>query len=59
MLLTLGSNLSLVISSALAGIFFPTTDFWEAPNIGTYVLYLVQIVKKKKKKIIKQRREKV
>ena len=59
MLLTLGSNLSLVISSALAGIFFPTTDFWEAPNIGTYVLYLVQIVKKKKKKIIKQIREKV
>ena len=38
--------------------FFTTSVPWEAPNIGTYVLYLVQIVKimiiKKKK-----RREKV
>ena len=44
----------------MAGIFFTTTVPWEAPNIGTYVLYLVQIAKKKEKKIIiKQRREKV
>jgi len=46
----------------LAGIFFTTTVPWEAPNIGTYVLYLVQIAKKKKKKKkikIKHRREKV
>jgi len=43
----------------LAGIFFTTTVPWEAPNIGTYVLYLVQIAKKKKKKKKKQRREKV
>ena len=56
MLLTLGSNLSLVISPALARIFFPTTVPWEAPNIGTYVLYLVQIVIIII--IIKQRREK-
>ena len=58
MLLTLGSNLSLVISSALAGILFTATVPWEAPNIGTYVLYLVQIVKIIII-IIKQRREKV
>ena len=45
-----GSNLSLVISPALAEIFFTTTDPWEVPNIGTYVLYLVQIVKKKDNK---------
>ena len=38
--------------------FFTTSVPWEAPNIGTYVLYLVQIVKIM---IItkKQRREKV
>ena len=36
--------------------FFTTTVIWEAPSIGTKVLYLVQILKskkKKKKKIIK------
>ena len=59
MLLTYDSNLSLVISLALAGIFFTTTVPWEAPNIGTYVLYLVQIVKKEKKDNNKTRREKV
>ena len=42
---------------ALAGIFFTTTVPWEAPNIGTYVLYLIQIVKKKDNN--KTRREKV
>ena len=52
--------MSLLISSALAGMFFTTTVIWEAPSIGTKVLYLVQILKsKKKKKIIKYRREKV
>uniref|UniRef100_A0A4W2C528 Uncharacterized protein n=1 Tax=Bos indicus x Bos taurus TaxID=30522 RepID=A0A4W2C528_BOBOX len=45
-----GSNLSLVICPALAGIFFTTTNPWEVPNIGTYVLYLVQIVLKKDNK---------
>ena len=44
----MGSNLSLVISPALAGIFFTTTVPWEAPNIGTYVLYLGQVLKNKK-----------
>ena len=29
--------------------FFTTTITWEAPSIGTKVLYLVQILKKKKK----------
>ena len=53
----MGSNLSLVISPALAGIFFTTTVPWETPNIGTYVLYLIQIVKKKDNN--KTRREKV
>ena len=57
MVFTLGSNLSLVISPALAGMFFTISVPWEAPNIGTYVLYLVQIVKIMI--IIKQRREKV
>ena len=33
--------------------FFTTTVTWEAPSIGKKVLYLVQILKKKKKKIIK------
>ena len=33
--------------------FFTNTVTWEAPSIGTKVLYLVQILKKKKKKIIK------
>ena len=32
--------------------FFTTTVTWEAPSIGTKVLYLVQILKKKKKKKI-------
>ena len=44
--------------------FFTTTVTWEAPSIGTKVLYLVQILKKQKQKqtkkqIIKKRREKV
>ena len=43
--------------------FFTTTVIWEAPSIGTKVLYLVQILKSKKKKDNKigegNRREKV
>ena len=30
--------------------FFTTNVTWEAPSIGTEVLYLVQILKNKKKK---------
>ena len=40
-----GSNLSLLLSPALAGMFFTTTVTWEASSIGTKVLYLVQILK--------------
>ena len=40
--------------------FFTTAVTWEAPSIVTKVLYLVQILKNEKKKImIKYRREKV
>ena len=48
----LGSNLNLLICPALAGMFFTTTVTWEASNIGTYVLYLVQTLKNKKHIII-------